>query len=82
MYALSMNSNYTHVYTHIPHYIYILPHVHSFHSLISGNIEEAKEYLRAAKGFDSVIEAAKGGLAVDLKSLPLPPKVKNDLEHT
>lgn len=54
----------------------------AIHAKKNGDIEAAKEYLRAAKGFDSVIEAAKGGLAVDLKSLPLPPKAKDDLEHT
>ncbi|XP_068621304.1 coiled-coil and C2 domain-containing protein 1-like isoform X2 [Battus philenor] len=48
----------------------------------NGNIEQAKEYLRAAKGFDSVIEAARGGLAVDLKSLPLPPGDKKRIEQT
>ncbi|XP_063358837.1 coiled-coil and C2 domain-containing protein 1-like [Cydia amplana] len=48
----------------------------------AGNIEQAKEYLRASKGFDAVIDAAKGGLAVDLKSLPLPPTAKKQLEHT
>ncbi|XP_053602867.1 coiled-coil and C2 domain-containing protein 1-like isoform X2 [Plodia interpunctella] len=47
-----------------------------------GDIDQAKEYLRAAKGFDSMIEAAKGGLIVDLKSLPLPPKTKQNIEHT
>ncbi|XP_037297834.1 coiled-coil and C2 domain-containing protein 1-like isoform X2 [Manduca sexta] len=47
-----------------------------------GDTQQALEYLKAAKGFDTVIEAAKGGLAVDLKSLPLPPKAKEDLEHT
>ncbi|XP_063528971.1 coiled-coil and C2 domain-containing protein 1-like isoform X2 [Cydia strobilella] len=48
----------------------------------AGNIEQAKEYLRASKGFDAVIDAAKGGLVVDLKSLPLPPTAKKQLEHT
>ncbi|XP_045511696.1 coiled-coil and C2 domain-containing protein 1-like isoform X3 [Colias croceus] len=48
----------------------------------SGNIEQAKEYLRAAKGFDSLIEATKGGLPVDLKSIPLPPKAKKQIEET
>ncbi|CAB3248173.1 unnamed protein product [Arctia plantaginis] len=47
-----------------------------------GDLETAREYLRAAKGFDSVIDAARGGLAVDLKSLPLPPTAKDDLENT
>ncbi|XP_045775433.1 coiled-coil and C2 domain-containing protein 1-like isoform X2 [Maniola jurtina] len=48
----------------------------------NGDIDQAKEYLRAAKGFDSLIEAAEGGLTVDLKSLPLPPTAKKQMEHT
>ncbi|CAK1549613.1 unnamed protein product [Leptosia nina] len=48
----------------------------------SGNLEQAKEYLRAAKGFDSLIEATKGGLPVDLKSLPLPPTAKKEMDET
>ncbi|CAF4897270.1 unnamed protein product [Pieris macdunnoughi] len=48
----------------------------------SGNLEQAKEYLRAAKGFDSLIEATKGGLPVDLKSIPLPPTAKKQIEET
>ncbi|CAG9784668.1 unnamed protein product [Diatraea saccharalis] len=48
----------------------------------AGDIEQAKEYLRAAKGFDTVIEAARGGLVVDLQSLPLPPRAKTQLENT
>ncbi|KPJ13224.1 hypothetical protein RR48_06722 [Papilio machaon] len=44
--------------------------------------ERAKEYLRAAKGFDSLIEAARGGLVVDLKSLPLAPNEKKQIEQT
>ncbi|KAL0894441.1 hypothetical protein ABMA27_013043 [Loxostege sticticalis] len=48
----------------------------------AGDIEQAKEFLRAAKGFDSVIEAARGGLVVDLKSLPLPPRAQKQLENT
>ncbi|XP_046961608.1 coiled-coil and C2 domain-containing protein 1-like isoform X2 [Vanessa cardui] len=47
-----------------------------------GDIERAKEYLRAAKGFDGVLEAARGGLAVDLRSLPLPPSDKRRIEDT
>lgn len=51
-------------------------------NIVTGDIEQAKEYLRAAKGFDSVIEAAQGGLVVDLKSLPLPPRAHKQLENT
>ena len=39
----------------------------------SGQIEQAKEYLRQAKGFDSLIEASKGGLPVNFKTLPVLP---------
>ncbi|CAH0726304.1 unnamed protein product, partial [Brenthis ino] len=48
----------------------------------NGDIEQAKEYLRAAKGFDSVIEAARGGLLVDLKSIPLLPSAKKQVDDT
>ncbi len=40
----------------------------------AGQIDQAKDYLRHYKGFDKVIEAAKGGLPVDLKTLPVPPQ--------
>lgn len=35
----------------------------------NGNLTGAKEYLRTAKGFDSMIEACKCGLPVDLTSV-------------
>lgn len=40
----------------------------------AGQIEQAKEYLRKAKGFDSLIEAARSGLPVDFKTLPVAPQ--------
>ena len=40
----------------------------------SGQIEQAKEYLRQAKGFDKLIEASKCGLPVDITSLPVAPQ--------
>ena len=40
----------------------------------AGQIEQAKEYLRQAKGFDSLIEATKSGLPVDFKTLPVAPQ--------
>lgn len=40
----------------------------------AGQIEQAKEYLRKAKGFDSLIDAAKSGLPVDFKTLPVAPQ--------
>lgn len=35
----------------------------------SGDMEMAKEYLKVAKGFESMIEASKCGLPVDLTSV-------------
>ena len=34
-----------------------------------GEIEQAKEYLRNAKGLDQLIEASKSGLPVDLNTV-------------
>lgn len=45
-----------------------------------GEIVQAKEYLRTAKGFDPLIEAARGGMPVDVSSLPLPPSAKSKLD--
>lgn len=38
-----------------------------------GDINQAREYLRISKGFDNLIEASKGGLPVDLKTVHMPP---------
>lgn len=35
----------------------------------AGEIEEAKEYLKIYKGFDSMLDAARGGLPVDLATV-------------
>ena len=40
----------------------------------TGQIEEAKEYLKQYKGFEKMIEAAKSGLPVDFKTLPVAPQ--------
>lgn len=40
----------------------------------AGQIEQAKEYLRQAKGFDKLIEATKCGLPVDINTIPIPPQ--------
>lgn len=34
-----------------------------------GEVNQAKEYLRSAKGFDKLIEATQSGLPVDLKTV-------------
>ncbi|KAB0797547.1 hypothetical protein PPYR_09097 [Photinus pyralis] len=46
-----------------------------------GELEQAKEYLRTAKGFDPLIDAAQGGLPVDIATLPVPPSVKSQLDE-
>ena len=47
----------------------------------AGQIEQAKEYLRQAKGFDSLIEATKSGLPVDFKTLPVAPQATRGKKH-
>ncbi|XP_048377723.1 coiled-coil and C2 domain-containing protein 1A isoform X2 [Stegostoma tigrinum] len=42
------------------------------------DIEGAKLYLRQAKGLDPMIEAAKGGLPVDITKVPAPPENEED----
>ncbi|XP_045616529.2 coiled-coil and C2 domain-containing protein 1-like [Procambarus clarkii] len=39
-----------------------------------GEMEQAKEYLRMSKGFDQLIEATRGGLPVDMNTVPVPPQ--------
>lgn len=46
----------------------------------NGEIEQAKEYLKNVKRLDPLIEAATGGLPVDLSSLPLSPTAKIQLD--
>jgi coiled-coil and C2 domain-containing protein 1 len=36
-----------------------------------GEINQAKEYLRLAKGFDPLIEASHGGLPVDMATVSI-----------
>lgn len=44
-----------------------------------GDIELARTYLRQAKGIDPLIEASKGGLPIDMNSIPLSPGAKKEL---
>ncbi|XP_074661953.1 coiled-coil and C2 domain-containing protein 1-like [Tubulanus polymorphus] len=39
----------------------------------AGNLEGAREYLRSAKGFDSMIEAISNGLKINMSNIPRPP---------
>lgn len=43
-----------------------------------GDIQQAKEYLRMAKGFDPLIEATQNGLPIDATSIPTPPQMSED----
>lgn len=45
-----------------------------------GEINQAKEYLRLAKGFDPLIEASNCGLPVDMDSIPVSPAASASLE--
>lgn len=44
----------------------------------NGDIQQAKEYLRMSKGFDSMIEATRCGLPIDATSIPTPPQLEAD----
>jgi coiled-coil and C2 domain-containing protein 1 len=46
-----------------------------------GEIDQAKEFLRTAKGFEPLIEAASCGLPVDLSTLPVSPSAKSQLDN-
>ncbi|XP_075213631.1 lethal (2) giant discs 1 [Lycorma delicatula] len=45
-----------------------------------GEINQAKEYLRLAKGFEPLLDAASSGLPIDMDSVPVPPSAKLVLE--
>ncbi|KAG8228410.1 hypothetical protein J437_LFUL003883, partial [Ladona fulva] len=47
-----------------------------------GDLAQAREYLRIAKGIDPLIEASRSGLPVDMSTLPLPPEEKTALLET
>ncbi|KAG5864749.1 hypothetical protein JTB14_022624 [Gonioctena quinquepunctata] len=46
-----------------------------------GEMEQAKEFLKQAKGFDKLIEAARSGLPVDWSSIPVSPEAKSQLDN-
>lgn len=46
-----------------------------------GEINEAKEFLRQAKGFDKLLDAATAGLPVDWASIPVSPEAKSQLDN-
>lgn len=48
----------------------------------AGEIEQAKEYLKIYKGFESLLNAASCGLPVDMNTLPIPPSQRANLEDS
>ncbi|XP_034472804.1 coiled-coil and C2 domain-containing protein 1-like isoform X2 [Drosophila innubila] len=48
----------------------------------AGEIDQAKEYLKIYKGFESLLNAASSGLPVDLNTLPVPPSQRDNLESS
>ncbi|CAG9769095.1 unnamed protein product [Ceutorhynchus assimilis] len=46
-----------------------------------GELNEAKEFLKQAKGFDKLIEAAQAGLPVDWGTIPVSPDAKSQLDN-
>nr|XP_023013952.1 coiled-coil and C2 domain-containing protein 1-like isoform X1 [Leptinotarsa decemlineata] len=53
----------------------------ALHAKKQGEINQAKEYLKQAKGFDKLIEAAQAGLPVDWSSIPVSPEAKSQLDN-
>jgi len=43
-----------------------------------GQLDTAKEYLRQALSFNKLIEVSKGGLPVDMGTLPVPPQMQDN----
>uniref|UniRef100_A0A1L8DAV5 Coiled-coil and C2 domain-containing protein 1-like n=1 Tax=Nyssomyia neivai TaxID=330878 RepID=A0A1L8DAV5_9DIPT len=48
----------------------------------AGEIEQAKEYLKIFKGFEKLIDTARGGFPVDMATLPIPPGQRAALEDS
>jgi len=49
-------------------------------ALSKGDREKAKELLRKSKGFDQMIENAKGGIRIDISKCPQPPIMSSNKE--
>ncbi|XP_055598527.1 coiled-coil and C2 domain-containing protein 1-like isoform X1 [Uranotaenia lowii] len=48
----------------------------------SGELEDAKEYLRVFKGLEKLIETARGGIPIDMSTIPIAPGKRNALEDS
>jgi coiled-coil and C2 domain-containing protein 1 len=47
-----------------------------------GDIEDAKEYLKTFKGIEKLIETARGGIPIDMSTVPIPPSKRAALEDS
>lgn len=48
----------------------------------AGELEEAKEYLRVFKGLEKLIETARGGIPIDMNTVPIAPAKRASLEDS
>uniref|UniRef100_A0A1Q3F686 Coiled-coil and C2 domain-containing protein 1-like n=1 Tax=Culex tarsalis TaxID=7177 RepID=A0A1Q3F686_CULTA len=48
----------------------------------AGELEEAKEYLRTFKGLEKLIETARGGIPIDMSTVPIAPAKRASLEDS
>ncbi|XP_062559950.1 coiled-coil and C2 domain-containing protein 1-like isoform X2 [Armigeres subalbatus] len=48
----------------------------------AGELEEAKEYLRVFKGLEKLIDTARGGIPIDMSTIPIAPSKRSSLEDS
>ncbi|XP_065079358.1 coiled-coil and C2 domain-containing protein 1-like [Ochlerotatus camptorhynchus] len=48
----------------------------------AGELEEAKEYLRVFKGLEKLIDTARGGIPIDMNTIPIAPSKRSSLEDS
>lgn len=48
----------------------------------AGELEEAKEYLRIFKGLEKLIDTARGGIPIDMSTIPIAPSKRASLEDS
>ncbi|XP_055529927.1 coiled-coil and C2 domain-containing protein 1-like [Wyeomyia smithii] len=48
----------------------------------AGELEEAKEYIRIFKGLEKLIDTARGGIPIDMATVPIAPAKRSSLEDS
>ncbi|XP_058832643.1 coiled-coil and C2 domain-containing protein 1-like isoform X2 [Topomyia yanbarensis] len=48
----------------------------------AGELEEAKEYIRIYKGLEKLIDTARGGIPIDMATIPIAPAKRSSLEDS